>query len=37
MRGNIEFTRKRGITGTLDLSTDTVTLATGKVIKPASS
>jgi hypothetical protein len=32
----LEFTSKRGTTGTLDLSTDTVTLATGEVIKPAS-
>jgi hypothetical protein len=32
----LEFTSKRGITGTLDLSTDTITLATGEVIKPAN-
>jgi hypothetical protein len=36
-RGILYFTSKSGITGTLDLSTDTVTLSTGAVIKPASS
>jgi hypothetical protein len=35
-RGELEFTSKRGTTGTLDLSTDTVTLATGEVIKAAN-
>lgn len=32
-RGQLPFTSKRGITGTLDLSTDTVTLSTGEVIE----
>jgi hypothetical protein len=31
--GELAFTSKRGVTGTLDLSTDTVFLATGQVIK----
>jgi hypothetical protein len=32
-RGQLPFTSKRGVTGTLDLSTDTVTLSTGEVIE----
>jgi hypothetical protein len=32
-RGELEFTSKSGITGTLDLSTDTITLSTGEVIE----
>jgi hypothetical protein len=32
-RGQLPFTSKRGITGTLDLSADTVTLSTGEVIE----
>lgn len=31
--GQLPFTSKKGITGTLDLSTDTVTLSTGEVIE----
>jgi hypothetical protein len=36
-RGQLEFTSKRGITGTLDLSTDAVTLATGQLFRQTGS